>query len=75
MKTTLKYSKGMPVMVLDRYHSGIVLKSKGVITEVTEHYIETEHRRSPIDYPNLGDMGYVKINVRHYGEQNIESIN
>lgn len=70
-------SVGEEILVVETTNTGEVFEWNGVITEITDYCIETEHSRNPITHPQWRkyDRAYEKIWTKHYGIDNIKKLN
>src|ERR1041384_4570319 len=63
------YEKGDPVLVIEKTHTGEKFEWTGEVTQVTDAFVETVHRRNPLSHPQWQDYirAYEKIWTKHYG--------
>lgn len=61
------YEIGEKVIVIERTH-GESFEWDGTVTEVTDAYIETKHRRNPITHPQWSNYfrAYMDTWTKHY---------
>jgi len=67
---------GEKVIIIENTYNGEVFEWQGIVTEVTEAYIETKHCRNAVTHPYWHSYmkAYSDTYTKHYSLKNIKQL-